>query len=74
MTLNDAADLLPLMQLSRFGIVLPIDGIDLVECEDGESVMAYCFDAAENCVILLLDKPLDADHARSVLLKPRMVH
>jgi hypothetical protein len=74
MTLNEAADMLPLMQLTRFGAVLPIDQVDLVETEDGR-VGAYIYDSAENCIMIVFDRPeLEPDQVRDVLLKPRSVH
>jgi hypothetical protein len=49
--------------------------VDLVEAEDGESVMAYVYTATDHCVTLLFEKPdLDPDQVRDVLLKPRSVH
>ena len=36
--------------------------------------MAYVYDAAENCVVMLIDKPIDPDHVCDVLLKPRVLH
>jgi hypothetical protein len=74
MTLSEAADMLPMMQLSRFGAVLPVDQVDLVETEDGR-IGAYIYDCCENCIMIVFDKPdLDPDQVRDVLLQPRVVH
>ena len=50
--------------------------IDLVETEDGSSIGAYVYDAAENCLVLVFDKPepFDTEHVRAVLLKSAWWH
>ena len=38
--------------------------LDLVECEDGKHVMAYCYLATEHCVYIAFAKPQSYDDAR----------
>ena len=75
MTLQEAAAALPTILLSKFGVALPVDQIDFVECEDGD-IAAYVYDIAEYWVVLLIDMPDHwyANEARAALRKPRVIN
>jgi hypothetical protein len=62
--------------LERFGFAMPVDQVDLVECEDGKSVMAHAYVATGDVLCLTFPKPFpfDAAHCRAVLMQPRTVH
>jgi len=64
--MNASVEIAEMLQRRLVGMgfdVRQIEQIDFVSCEDGKSIMAYAYDAGDDCLALCFDRPAMFDPA-----------